>query len=51
VVARGHEGTATTTSGGKLGLLAQLGAEGVVMDGLDAASVGEAVAAAGRRRS
>ena len=31
---------------GKLGLLEQLGAEGVVMDGLDAASVGEAVAAA-----
>ena len=46
LVARGHEVTATTTSAGKLGLLAQLGAEGVVMDGLDAASVGEAVAAA-----
>ena len=46
LVARGHEVTATTTSVGKLGLLAQLGAEGVVMDGLDAASVGEAVAAA-----
>jgi nucleoside-diphosphate-sugar epimerase len=29
-----------------LGLLEQLGAEGIVMDGLDAASVGEAVAAA-----
>jgi nucleoside-diphosphate-sugar epimerase len=38
--------TATTTSAGKLGLLEHLGAEGVVMDGLDAASVGEAVAAA-----
>ncbi len=37
--------TATTTSAGKLGLLEQLGAEGVVMDGLAAASVGEAVAA------
>ena len=46
LVARGHEVTATTTSPGKLGLLAELGAEGVVMDGLDAASVGEAVAAA-----
>ena len=46
LVARGHEVTATTTSAGKLGLLEQLGAEGVVMDGLDAASVGEAVAAA-----
>jgi nucleoside-diphosphate-sugar epimerase len=38
--------TATTTSAGKLGLLERLGAEGVVMDGLDAVSVGEAVAAA-----
>jgi nucleoside-diphosphate-sugar epimerase len=38
--------TATTTSAGKLGLLEQLGAEGVVMDGLNEASVGEAVAAA-----
>src|SRR5215207_4606874 len=46
LVARGHHVTATTTSAGKLGLLEQLGAEGVVMDGLDAASVGEAVAAA-----
>src|SRR5215469_7249586 len=46
LVARGHRVTATTTSAGKLGLLEQLGAEGVVMDGLDAVSVGEAVAAA-----
>ena len=46
LVARGHQVTATTTSAGKLGLLEQLGAEGVVMDGLDARSVGEAVAAA-----
>ena len=46
LVARGHEVTATTTSAGNLGLLEQLGAEGVVLDGLDAASVGEAVAAA-----
>jgi nucleoside-diphosphate-sugar epimerase len=46
LVARGHQVTATTTSAGKLGLLEELGAEGVVMDGLDAASVGEAVAAA-----
>jgi nucleoside-diphosphate-sugar epimerase len=45
-VARGHQVTATTTSAAKLDLLAQLGAAGVVMDGLDAASVGEAVAAA-----
>ena len=46
LVNRGHQVTATTTSPGKLGLLERLGAEGVVMDGLDAASVGEAVAAA-----
>jgi nucleoside-diphosphate-sugar epimerase len=47
LVARGHQVTATTTSPSKLGLLEQLGAEAVVMDGLDAASVGEAVARAG----
>jgi nucleoside-diphosphate-sugar epimerase len=46
LVARGHQVTATTTSAGKLGLLERLGAEGVVMDGLDGAAVGEAVAAA-----
>jgi nucleoside-diphosphate-sugar epimerase len=46
LVARGHQVTATTTRAGKLGLLARLGADGIVMDGLDAASVGEAVAAA-----
>jgi hypothetical protein len=33
--------TATTTSAAKLGLLEQLGGEAVVMDGLDAMSVGE----------
>jgi nucleoside-diphosphate-sugar epimerase len=38
--------TATTTSAAKLGMLEQLGSEGVVMDGLDPASVGETVAAA-----
>jgi nucleoside-diphosphate-sugar epimerase len=46
LVARGHQVTATTTNAVKLGLLQQLGASGVVMDGLDAVSVGEAVAAA-----
>jgi nucleoside-diphosphate-sugar epimerase len=46
LVGRGHQVTATTTSAAKLGLLAQLGADGVVMDGLDAASVGETVAKA-----
>jgi nucleoside-diphosphate-sugar epimerase len=46
LVARGHEVTATTTSEAKLGLLAELGAKGVVMNGLDAVAVGEAVATA-----
>ena len=46
LVARGHQVTATTTSPAKLDLLARLGAEGVVMDGLDAVSVGQAVAGA-----
>jgi nucleoside-diphosphate-sugar epimerase len=46
LVARGHQVTATTTSPGKLGLLERLGADRAVMDGLDAVSVGEAVAAA-----
>jgi nucleoside-diphosphate-sugar epimerase len=46
LVARGHQVTATTTSAAKLDLLAQLGVDGVVMDGLDAVSVGEAVAKA-----
>ena len=46
LVARGHQVTATATSAARLGLVAQLGAEGVVMDGLDAMSVGEAVARA-----
>ncbi|MEW1773825.1 NAD(P)-dependent oxidoreductase [Streptomyces sp. NPDC086777] len=46
LVARGHQVTATTTGEARLGLLAELGAQGVVMDGLDATSVGAAVAAA-----
>jgi nucleoside-diphosphate-sugar epimerase len=46
LVARGHQVTATTTSAAKLDLLTRLGADGVVMDGLDATSVGEAVAKA-----
>jgi nucleoside-diphosphate-sugar epimerase len=46
LVARGHQVTATTTSAAKLDLLARLGADGQVMDGLDAVSVGEAVAKA-----
>jgi nucleoside-diphosphate-sugar epimerase len=46
LVTRGHQVTATTTRADKLGLLKQLGAEGIVMDGLDGASVGEAVATA-----
>lgn len=46
LVARGHQVTATTTASGKLGFLRDLGAQAVVMDGLDARSVREAVAAA-----
>ncbi|MGY1690632.1 NAD-dependent epimerase/dehydratase family protein [Geodermatophilus sp. SYSU D01105] len=46
LAARGHLVTATTTDPGKVRLLEQLGADGVVMDGLDAVSVGGAVAAA-----
>ncbi|MET9088560.1 NAD(P)-dependent oxidoreductase [Streptomyces sp. NPDC004237] len=46
LVARGHRVTATTTGAAKLGLLRELGADGVVMDGLDALSVGAAVAEA-----
>ncbi|MFF1869472.1 NAD-dependent epimerase/dehydratase family protein [Kitasatospora herbaricolor] len=46
LVARGHQVTATTTSAAKLESLRRLGAEGVVMDGLDPVSVGAAVAAA-----
>jgi nucleoside-diphosphate-sugar epimerase len=45
-VARGHQVTATTTRPEKLGYLQQLGAEAVAMNGLNAVSVGEAVAAA-----
>ncbi|MDV3220236.1 NAD(P)-dependent oxidoreductase [Intrasporangium sp.] len=44
LVARGHQVTATTTTAAKLGVLERMDAEGVVMDGLDAQSVGEAVA-------
>jgi nucleoside-diphosphate-sugar epimerase len=46
LVANGHQVTATTTGRDRLGLLKELGAEGVVMNGLDAASVREAVARA-----
>lgn len=44
LVARGHQVTATTTSHAKLDALRALGAEGVVMDGLDATAVHAAVA-------
>jgi nucleoside-diphosphate-sugar epimerase len=46
LVERGHQVTATTTSEAKKSLLEDLGATPVVMDGLDGAAVGEAVAAA-----
>lgn len=46
LVERGHQVTATTTTPAKVGLLERLGAVAVVMDGLDAESVRQAVAAA-----
>ena len=46
LVARGHQVTASTRSGDKVDRLRALGAEPVVVDGLDAAAVGEAVALA-----
>jgi nucleoside-diphosphate-sugar epimerase len=46
LAARGHQVTATTRSPGKAALLRELGAEPVVIDGLDAVAVGEAVARA-----
>lgn len=46
LVQRGHQVTATTTSKAGLGALRSLGAEAVVMDGLEAMSVSEAVAQA-----
>ena len=46
LVARGHEVVASTTSTSKLELLRELGAEGVVMAGLDADAVRRAVVAA-----
>ncbi len=46
LAAHGHEVTATTRSAGKLDVLRELGATPVMMDGLDGAEVGEAVARA-----
>jgi 2-alkyl-3-oxoalkanoate reductase len=46
LAARGHQVTATTRSPGKAAILRELGAEPVVIDGLDAVGVGEAVARA-----
>jgi len=46
LVERGHRVTATTRDPAKLAGLAKLGAQGVVVDGLDSAAVGEAVASA-----
>jgi nucleoside-diphosphate-sugar epimerase len=46
LIARGHEVVATTRSAGKMADVRALGAEHLVMDGLDAGSVGEAVARA-----
>jgi 2-alkyl-3-oxoalkanoate reductase len=46
LVDHGHQVTATTRSADKTGLLRGLGAEPVVVDGLDAVAVGESVARA-----
>lgn len=46
LTARGHQVVATTRSPAKAGRLRELGAEPVVLDGLDAMAVGEAVARA-----
>jgi nucleoside-diphosphate-sugar epimerase len=46
LVQRGHRVTATTRDPAKLAGLDRLGATGVVVDGLDSAAVGEAVASA-----
>ena len=46
LVARGHEVTASTRNAGRAELLRGLGAEPAVVDGLDAAAVGEVIAAA-----
>jgi 2-alkyl-3-oxoalkanoate reductase len=44
LVARGHQVTGTATSEGSAEAIAAMGAEPVVVDGLDAAGIGEAVA-------
>jgi nucleoside-diphosphate-sugar epimerase len=44
LIAQGHRVTATTTRSDRLGLLEELGADGIVLDALDGAMVGEAVA-------
>jgi len=46
LAAQGHQVTATTRTPGKAAILRELGAEPVVVDGLDAVAVGEAVARA-----
>lgn len=46
LAAQGHKVTATTRTPGKAAILRELGAEPVVVDGLDAVAVGEAVARA-----
>jgi 2-alkyl-3-oxoalkanoate reductase len=46
LAAQGHQVTATTRSPGKAAILRELGAEPVVVDGLDGVAVGEAVARA-----
>ena len=45
LVSRGHQVTATTTSPDRLAQLHEMGADGAVMNGLDAESVAQAVTA------
>jgi uncharacterized protein YbjT (DUF2867 family) len=47
LVRRGHQVVGTTRTPGKVPLLAELGAEPVVMDALDDVAVKDAVASAG----
>ena len=51
LVAAGHQVTATTTGQAKLGLLERLGADAVVMDGLDACRSARRWPHPGRTRS
>ena len=51
LVARGHQVTGTTSRPDRAEAIRRLGAEPVVVDGLDAVGVGQAVARPNRTRS